>query len=72
MGQTIQIPPIDIRFSFRKAKVDACILEDDRILVIYKGSAIAESKLSKKNKTVEKERKIEEFLNVREYVPSSL
>ena len=72
MGQTIQIPPTDTRFSFRKAKVDACILEDDRILVMYKGSVIAESKLSKKNKTVEKERKIEEFLNVKEYVPSSL
>jgi len=69
MGQTIQIPPTDTRFSFRKAKVDVCILEDDRILVIYKGSVIAESKLSKNNKTVEKERKIEEFLNAREYVP---
>jgi hypothetical protein len=50
MGEIIQIPPNDTRFSYRKAKVDACILEDDRILVVYKGSVIAESKLSKNNR----------------------
>jgi len=72
MGEIIQIPPDDTRFSYRKAKVDVCILEDDRILVVYKGSVIAESKLSKNNKVIEKERKIEDFLNSREYAPSSL
>jgi len=72
MGETIQIPPDDTRFSYRKAKVDVCILEDDRILVVYKGSVIAESKLSKNNKVIEKEGKIEEFLDAREYVPFSL
>ena len=72
MSETIQIPPNDTRFSYRKAKVDVCILEDDRILVVYKGSVIAESKLSKNNKVIEKEGKIEEFLDAREYVPFSL
>lgn len=61
MGQTIQIPPTETRFSFRKAKVVVCILEDSRILLIYKDSVIAESKLSKDNKIIEKEREIEEF-----------
>ncbi len=67
MGQTIQIPPTTIRLSFTKAKVDACILEDNRILVVYKGSIIAQAKLSKNNKIVKRERKIERFLDAREY-----
>ena len=68
MGQTIQIPPTTIRLSFTRAKVEVCILEDNRILVVYKGSIIAESKLSKSNKIIKKERKIEKFLDAREYV----
>ena len=71
MGETIQIPPTDTRFSFRKAKVDVCVLESGRVLVMYKGEVICESKLSKNNKTVEKERKIEEFLDTREYAAYS-
>ncbi len=71
MGETIQIPPTDTRFSFRKAKVDVCILKSNRVLVMYKGKVICQFKLSKNNKTVEKERKIEEFLDSREYVPCS-
>ena len=67
MGQTIQIPPTTIRLSFTKAKVNICILEDNRILVVYKGSIIAESKLSKNNKIIRRERKIEKFLDAREY-----
>ena len=38
--QVIQIPPNKTRFSFTKAKVIVCILEDGRILVLYKGSII--------------------------------
>jgi len=38
--------------SSAKAKVDVCILEDDRILVLSKNSIIAESKLSKNNKII--------------------
>ena len=69
MGQTIQIPPTTIRLSFTKAKVEVCILEDNRIFVVYKGSIIAQSKLSKNNKIIRRERKIEKFLDAREYAP---
>jgi len=67
-GQVIQIPPSDIRLSFTKAKVDVCFLEDNRIYVLYHGRIIAESKLSKNNKVIKKDKEIEEFLNAREYV----
>lgn len=72
MGHTVQIPPNDIRLSFTRAKVDVCLLEDSRVLVVYKGSVIAESRLSKDNKIIEKERKIEELLDAREYAPCPL
>jgi len=67
-GQVIQIPPSDVRLSFAKAKVDVCLLEDNRIYVLYKGTVIAESRLSKNNKVTQKERKIEKILNSREYI----
>ena len=71
MSQTIQIPPTPTRFSFRKAKVDVCVLESGRVLVMYKGEVICESQLSENNRTVEKKRNIEEFLDAREYVTCS-
>lgn len=69
-GQVIQIPPTDIRLSFAKAKVDACLLEDGRILVLYKGSIIAESRLSKKHKAAHKQKFQEELLGSKIYAPS--
>lgn len=66
-GQVIQIPPSHIHMSFAKRKVDVCILEDNRILILYKGSVIAESKLSKNNKVFKQEKKIENLLNLRDY-----
>jgi len=66
-GQTIQILPSEIKRTFAKSKVDVCLLEDKRIFVLYKGSVIAESKLSKNNKLLQKEKKIEKLLNNREY-----
>lgn len=69
-GQIIQIPPTDIRLSFAKAKVDVCLLENNRILVLYKDSIVAESKLSKKNKIIKKQKFQEELLNSKIYVPS--
>jgi len=66
-GQIIQIPPSPIHMSFARRKVDVCILEDNRILILYKGSVIAKSKLSKNNKILKKENKIEQLLNAREY-----
>ncbi len=67
-GQVIQIPPSDVRLSFAKAHVDVCLLEDNRIYVLYHGKVIAESKLSKNNKVAKKERKIEKLLDSREYM----
>lgn len=68
-GQVIQIPPSGIRLSFARAKVTVCLLEDSRIYVLYSGKVIAESKLSKSNKIVKKDKEIEELLNAREYFP---
>lgn len=68
-GQIIQIPPSSIKLSFSKSKVDICLLEDNRIFVVYKNNIIAESILSKNNKIIKKEKKIEELLNKREYIP---
>jgi hypothetical protein len=67
-GQVVQIPPTDIRLSFAKAKVDVCVLEDGRILILYKGQVIAESKLSKKSKLT-KQYKEQEFLSSKELIP---
>lgn len=67
-GQTIQIPPSKIKRTFAKLKVAVCLLEDKRIFVLYNGLVIAESKLSKNNKVLQKEKKIEKLLNDREYV----
>lgn len=67
-GQTIQILPSKIKRTFAKSKVDVCLLEDNRIFVLYKDQIIAESKLSKHNKVLKKERKVEKLLNQREYV----
>lgn len=68
-GQIIQIPPTTIKLSFSKSKVNVCLLEDNRIFVLYKDKIIAESILSKDNKIIKKEKKIEELLNKRDYEP---
>ncbi|MFH1778903.1 MAG: ISNCY family transposase [Candidatus Omnitrophota bacterium] len=67
-GQIIQIMPSKLKRTFAKSKVDVCLLEDKRIFVLYKGSVITEAKLSKNNKVIQKEKKIEKLLNNREYV----
>jgi hypothetical protein len=67
-GQTIQIPPSQLHLSFARRKVDVCLLEDNRIFILYNGKIIAESKLSKNNKVIKKEKTIETLLNAREYV----
>ncbi len=67
-GQTTQIPPSDMAFSLAKRKVDVCILEDNRIFVLYKEKLIVESKLSKNNKKLKKEKIIKKQLNQRQYV----
>ena len=66
-GQIIQIPPSKVHLSFTRRKVDVCLLEDNRIFILYKGSIIYESKLSKNNKIHKKEKQIENLLNLRDY-----
>lgn len=66
-GQTIQIPPSTTHLSFAGRKVEVCILENKRILILYKGNLIHESKLSKTNKILKQEKKVENLLNLREY-----
>ena len=68
LGQIIQIPPSNVKLSFAKSKVEVCLLEDNRIFVLYKNKIIVESKLSKNNKVLKKEKLIEKLLNMREYV----
>ena len=60
--QVIQILPSKLKRTFAKSKVAVGLLEDNRIFVLYKGSVIAESKLSKTNKGLQQERKIEKYL----------
>lgn len=66
-GQIVQIPPSDIRLSFAKAAVNVCLLENNRIFILYKNKVIAESKLSGNNRILKKERYIENFINSRQY-----
>jgi len=66
-GQIIQIPPSDNHLSFAGRKIIACILEDNRIFVLYKNNIICTSKLSKNNKILTRAKKIEKILDLSEY-----
>lgn len=68
-SQYIQIPPSKLRSSFAKLKVDTCLLEDNRIFILYKNKIIAQSMLSENNKFLKKEKIVEKLLNHREYNP---
>src|SRR4030067_2882863 len=68
-GQVIQIPPADISRSFAKTKVDVCLLKDNRAFVLYENKIIAQTVLSEDNKAIVREKKIEELLNRRQYIP---
>ena len=70
-GQLIQIPPSKIKRTFSKSKVDVCLLEDNRIFVLYKDTVIAESMLSKDNKLLKKDKEVEKLLSSREYISIS-
>ena len=67
-GHIIQILPNKTRFSFAKAKMTVCILEDDRVLTLYKDSIICESMLLRGSKNRQKEEGKEKILSQREYV----
>lgn len=66
-GQTIQIPPSKSYRSFSNRKVNVCILDDNRMLVLYNNKIILQTKLLKNYKTYKKDKKIKEILNLREY-----
>jgi len=66
-GQVIQIPPSDKHLSFAGRKVNVCILDDKRILVLYRNSVICRTKISKNNKVIKKEKKIEQILDLSQY-----
>jgi hypothetical protein len=66
-GQIVQIPPSRMVLSFSRKQVEVCLLEDRRILIVYKGHIIAESQLAKNNKILKQEKVMEKLLNQREY-----
>lgn len=47
-GQIIQIPPAHTQLCFTQKKVTVCILEDQRIFVVYNNQVIAQSRISPK------------------------
>ncbi len=67
-GQTIQIPPSEMAVSLAKRNVYVCLLDNNRIFVLYKNKVIAESKLFKNNKILKKEKETEKLLNQRQYI----
>lgn len=66
-GTTIQIPPSKHRLSFAKCIVDACLLENGTINILYKNQLIHTTKLSKNTKAYKLKKKTETILNQREY-----
>lgn len=66
-GEIIQIPPSKYRISFAKCGVDVCLLEDNRIYILYQNQIIHTAKLTKSNSCAKIEKEIEKFLNKREY-----
>jgi transposase len=70
LGQHIQIPPSDMRLSFAKARVDVCLRMDNLVTVLYNNRVIAKAKIHGNNKTLRKERTIENFLTERNYEPA--
>ena len=66
-GECVQIPPSATRISFAKVKVEVCILEDRHVLVCYKGTIIAQARLSSGNQLFTKERSADALLSARAY-----
>lgn len=66
-GYTIQIPPSQHRLSFARCVVEICLLGDDRVFILYQGNLIHSAKLSKNTKTYKLNKRINYFLNQREY-----
>lgn len=71
-GQIIQIPPSDKKLNLARRKVDVCLLEDNRVFILYEGKVIASSILSEEGKALQHEKKQKEILNKRMYIPLQL
>ena len=66
-SHVIQILPSKLKRTFAKLKVDVCLLEDNTVFVLYKGTIIARSRLNDDNKVIQKEKRIEKLLGKRQY-----
>lgn len=64
----IQIPPSDKKLNLVRRKVDVCLLENNRIFILYGEKVLAQSILSEENKTLQREKKIKEILDKRVYI----
>ncbi len=73
-GQTPQshkIPSSQNALSLANRKVDVCLLEDNRLFVLYKNTILLESKLKTTNRIIKKKSEIERLLNQREYIAAT-
>lgn len=68
LGNTIQLLPTKHKLSFAGHIVDICLLEDNRMFILYKNKTILESKMLKNSIENRKYKKIKALLNQREYV----
>jgi hypothetical protein len=64
-GQIVQIPPHRRGLAYAQNMVDVCLLEDNRIYVVYHDEIIAEDKLKPNNPIFRKEKTAERLLNQR-------
>jgi len=64
-GQTIQIPPHRRGLAYAQKTVEVCLLEDNRVYVVYHGTIITEDKLNPDNQIFRKEKAAERLLNKR-------
>src|SRR3990167_5381895 len=71
-GQVIQIPPSERKLNLARRKVDVCLLEDNRVFVLYEDRVITQSVLSNENEALQEKKKIQEILNKRVYIPLQL
>ncbi len=66
-GQTIQLLPTKMKLNFLRAKVEVRWSSKGRFWILYKGKVILKGKLSRNNKLLKKEEKIESILKERSY-----
>lgn len=71
-GQIIQIPPSEKKLNLARRKVDVCLLEDNRVFILYERKIIASSIMSEEGKALQYEKKQNEILNKRIYIPFKL